>query len=126
MRRRALCALPLALLLISAPGASADTCTASASGAWTAAGTWSCRAVPGPADAVVIPAGKTVSVADDEQPSAASVTLLGGTLALGDSSQLDDRDFAAPAAARSADRSTRCSRSPLDGGGTGDDRRRRA
>ena len=96
MRRLALPALlSLALLLIPASGASAATCTATASGTWTAPGTWSCAAVPGVSDAVVIPAGRTISVADGSNPGAASVTLKGGTLALGDSSELDASDFAA-------------------------------
>ncbi|MDP9258952.1 MAG: hypothetical protein M3Q31_20730 [Actinomycetota bacterium] len=96
MRRLALPALlSLALLLIPAPGASAATCTAGASGPWSASGTWSCHAVPGGSDAVVIPAGKTVSVGDGSNPGAASVTLKGGTLALGDSSELDTGNFAA-------------------------------
>lgn len=51
--------------------------------------------MPGPSDAVVIPAGKTVSVAAGDNPGAASVTLEGGALALGDSSELDAGDFAA-------------------------------
>ena len=51
--------------------------------------------MPGATDAVVIPAGKTVSVADGSNPGAASVTLKGGTLALGDASELDTGDFAA-------------------------------
>lgn len=92
MRRWALRAsLPLALLLIPAPGASAATCTAAASGAWTASGTWNCGvvpAVPGASDAVVIPAGKTVSLVDDDTEYAARLTLR-GTLALGDQSELD-------------------------------------
>ncbi|HET6171178.1 MAG TPA: hypothetical protein VFD90_01150 [Gaiellales bacterium] len=88
--------LPLALLLIPAPGASAATCTASTSGSWSAAGTWSCHAVPGATDAVVIPAGKTVTVADnDDGESVAGLTLKGGTLALGDSSEVDTTGFAA-------------------------------
>jgi hypothetical protein len=96
VRRPALPALlPLALLLIPAPGASAATCTANASGLWTASATWSCHAVPGASDAVVIPAGTTVSVADNDTQSAAGVTLTGGTLALGDSSELDAGGFAA-------------------------------
>ena len=86
MKRRALCALFLtALFLISVPGASAKTCTASLSGGWATAATWSCspapNTAPGAADAVVIPAGKTVTVPDDV--TAAQVTLLGGTLSLG-------------------------------------------
>ena len=96
MRRWALLApLAFALLLIPAPGASAATCTVSASGSWTASGTWSCHSVPGDSDAVVIPAGKTVSLPDGDGESAASVTIKGGTLALGDSSELDAADFAA-------------------------------
>ncbi|MDX6631720.1 MAG: hypothetical protein QOH00_3966, partial [Gaiellales bacterium] len=96
MRRVALLALlPLALLLIPAPGVSAASCTANASGLWTMPGIWSCHAVPGPSDAVVIPAGKTVSIAAGDNPGAASVTLEGGALALGDSSELDASDFAA-------------------------------
>ena len=94
MRRLALPAL-LAFLLIPAPGASAATCTAAASGPWSDSGSWSCHAVPGASDAVVIPAGKTVSVGDGSNPGAASVTLKGGTLALGDSSELDTSNFAA-------------------------------
>jgi hypothetical protein len=85
--------LSLALLLIPAPGAHAATCTATGSGAWEAPGTWSCHAVPGAADAVVIAPGATVSVADDDNPAAAAITLKGGTLALGDSSELDTRGF---------------------------------
>ena len=96
MRRWApLAPLALALLLIPAPGASAATCTVTASGSWTASGTWSCHSVPGSSDAVVIPAGKTVSLPDGDGESAASVTVKGGTLALGDSSELDAGDFAA-------------------------------
>ncbi len=96
MRRWALLApLAFALLLIPVPGASAATCTVSASGSWTASGTWSCHSVPGDSDAVVIPAGKTVSLPDGDGESAASVTIKGGTLALGDSSELDAADFAA-------------------------------
>jgi hypothetical protein len=97
VRRWALPALlAFALLLIPAPGASAATCTASASGAWTAPGTWSCHAVPGASDAVVIPAGTSVSIAaGDTGEGAASLTLTGGTLALGDSSELDTAGFAA-------------------------------
>jgi hypothetical protein len=96
VRRWALLApLAFALLLIPAPGASAATCTVSASGSWTASGTWSCHAVPLDSDAVVIPAGKTVSLPDGDGESAASVTVKGGTLALGDSSELDAGDFAA-------------------------------
>ena len=45
-------------------------------------------------DAVVIPAGKTVSVADDDTPSAGLLTLR-GTLALGDLSEVDVSDLAA-------------------------------
>ena len=91
MKRLALCALlPSALLLISVPGAAAKTCTAGVSGAWDTAATWSCspapNAVPGAADVVVIPAGKTVTVAADAM--AAQVTLRGGTLALGDATTL--------------------------------------
>jgi hypothetical protein len=96
VRRLALPALlPLALLLIPAPGASAATCTATHSGAWASAGTWSCNAVPGASDSVVIPDGKTVSVDDGANPGAAGVTLKGGTIALGDSSELDMGTFAA-------------------------------
>jgi len=97
VRRWALPAvLAFALLLIPAPGVTAATCTATASGAWTATGTWSCHAVPGASDAVVIPAGKSVSIAaDDVDENAASLTLKGGTLALGDASELDTGDFAA-------------------------------
>ena len=96
MRRWALLApLAFALLLIPVPGASAATCTVSASGSWTASATWSCHSVPGDSDAVVIPAGKTVSLPDGDGESAASVTIKGGTLALGDSSELDAADFAA-------------------------------
>ena len=94
MRRLALPAL-LALLLIPAPGALAATCTAGASGPWSDSGTWSCHDVPTATDAVVIPAGTTVSVSDGSNPGAASVTLKGGTLALGDASELDTGDFAA-------------------------------
>ena len=86
MKRRALCVLFLtAPLLISVPGAAAKTCTAGSSGAWTAPATWSCspapNAVPTASDAAVIPAGTTVSLPGDA--TAAQVTLLGGTLALG-------------------------------------------
>ena len=96
MRRWALLApVALALLLIPAPGASAATCTVTADGSWTAAGTWSCHAVPGDSDAVVIPAGKTVSLPDGDGESVSSVTIKGGTLSLGDSSELDASDFAA-------------------------------
>jgi hypothetical protein len=96
VRRWALLApLVFALLLIPAPGASAATCTVSASGSWAASGTWSCHSVPGDSDAVVIPAGKTVSLPDGDGESVASVTIKGGTLALGDSSELDAGDFAA-------------------------------
>ena len=96
MRRLALPALLcLALLLIPAAGAFAATCTATTSGGWDVAGTWSCHAVPGPPDAVVIPAGKTVSVDAGANPGAAALTLAGGTLALGDSSELDADTFAA-------------------------------
>ncbi len=88
--------LPLALLLIPAPGASAATCTAAASGAWTSPATWTCGApgVPGTGDAVVIPAGKTVSVAAGDTENAAYLTL-GGTLALGDEAELDAGGLAA-------------------------------
>jgi len=76
MRRWALLApLAFALLLIPAPGASAATCTVSASGSWTVSGTWSCHSVPGDSDAVVIPAGKTVSLPDGDDESAASLTI---------------------------------------------------
>lgn len=82
--------LPLALLLIWAPGASAATCTAAASGTWASPATWSCGApgIPGAGDNVVIPAGKTVSVADEETQNADRLTLR-GTLALGDQAELD-------------------------------------
>jgi hypothetical protein len=86
-------ALPLALLLTTAPGASAATCTATASGAWTTAAIWSCSGGPGPSDAVVIPAGKTVSVTEDSNE--AGPLTLRGTLALGDLSELDVSDLAA-------------------------------
>ena len=88
--------LPLALLLTSAPSASAATCTAAASGAWASPATWSCVApgVPGAGDAVVIPAGKTVSVADEETQNAGRLTLR-GTLALGDQAELDAGGLAA-------------------------------
>jgi hypothetical protein len=96
VRRLALPALlSLALLLIPAPGASAAACTATHSGPWASPGTWSCGAVPAASDTVVIPAGKTVSVDDGEDPAAAGVTLKGGTIALGDSSELDTGTFAA-------------------------------
>ena len=51
--------------------------------------------MPAASDAVVIPAGKTVSITDGDNPGAASLTLKGGTLALGDASELDTGDFAA-------------------------------
>ncbi len=95
VRRRALpLAFAFALFLIGAQGASAATCTATASGGWSAGSTWSCGAAPGPADAVVIPAGKTVSVDDADTQSAGGLTLR-GTLALGDQSELDVSDLAA-------------------------------
>jgi hypothetical protein len=75
--------LALALLLISAPGALAATCTATNGGAWATSATWSCSAVPGAGDAVVIPAGKTVTIAAADSQEATTVTLR-GTLALGD------------------------------------------
>jgi hypothetical protein len=94
VRRWALRAsLPLALLLIPVPGASAATCTATASGAWTAPSSWDCG-VPGESDAVVIPAGRTISLADGDTQAAARLTL-GGTLALGDQSELDADGLAA-------------------------------
>ena len=94
MRRWALRAsLPLALLLIPAPGASAATCTAVASGAWTAPGTWNCGLVPGEDDAVVIPAGKSVSVATEDTQNAERLTLR-GQLALGELSEVDATGFA--------------------------------
>ncbi|MDX6562124.1 MAG: hypothetical protein QOD65_1938, partial [Gaiellales bacterium] len=89
LKRRALCAsLLLALLLIAAPGASAATCTAAAGGDWTSPATWSCGVAPGTGDAVLIPAGKTVSVAAADTQSAGTLTLR-GTLALGDQAELD-------------------------------------
>ena len=95
VKRWARCAsLPLALLLLAAPGASAASCTAAASGAWTAPATWSCGVVPGAADAVLIPAGKTVSVAADDTQNAGWLTLR-GTLALGDQAELDADGLAA-------------------------------
>lgn len=88
--------LLLALLLIPVPGASAASCTVAASGAWAAAGTWSgCGGgTPGAADDVVIPAGKSVSVADGDTRSADALTIR-GTLALGDQAELDTTDLAA-------------------------------
>ena len=97
VRRWALRAsLPFALLLIPAPGASAATCTAAANGAWASPATWSCGApgVPGASDAVVIPAGKTVTVAAGDTENADHLTL-GGTLALGDEAELDADGLAA-------------------------------
>ena len=95
VKRWARCAsLPLALLLLAAPGASAASCTAAASGAWTSPATWSCGVVPGAADAVLIPAGKTVSVAADDTQNAGRLTLR-GTLALGDQAELDADGLAA-------------------------------
>ena len=92
VRRLLLCAsLPLALLLTSAPGVSAASCIATASGAWTSAGTWLCGAsphVPDDSDTVLIPAGRTVSVADGDTLESGRLTLR-GTLALGDESELD-------------------------------------
>ena len=95
VRRRALpTALALALFLIAAPGASAATCTAQASGAWIDGATWNCGGVPGPGDAVAIPAGTSVSVADGDTQAAGPLTLA-GTLALGDQSELDASGFTA-------------------------------
>jgi hypothetical protein len=75
--------LALALLLIPAPSAFAASCTATNGGAWLTAGTWSCHSVPGAGDAVVIPAGTTVTIAAAAAQDAATVTLR-GTLALSD------------------------------------------
>ena len=95
VKRWARCAsLTLALLLLVAPGASAASCTAAASGAWTAPATWSCGVVPGAADAVLIPAGKSVSIAADDTQNAGKLTLR-GTLALGDQAELDADGLAA-------------------------------
>jgi hypothetical protein len=90
VRRRALLAGIAALgLLAIAPGAYAATCTATNGGAWAAAGTWTCHAAPGDGDAVVIPAGKTVTIASGDEEEAGTVTLR-GTLALADAdSSLD-------------------------------------
>jgi hypothetical protein len=83
--------LPLALLLIPVPGgaSAATTCTAIANGMWSARTTWSCSARPRALDAVVIPAGKTVTIADGDTAAAAGLTLAGGALALGEDSELD-------------------------------------
>ena len=47
-----------------------------------------CGVVPGAADAVLIPAGKSVSIAADDTQNAGKLTLR-GTLALGDQAELD-------------------------------------
>jgi hypothetical protein len=87
--------IALALLLIPAPGAFAASCTATNGGAWITSATWSCHSVPGAADAVVIPAGTTVTIAAGASQEAATVTLR-GTLALGDAdSSLDASDLLA-------------------------------
>lgn len=96
MSRRALQALlPLALLLIPVPGsATAATCTARTSGFWNANSTWNCNAKPKASDAVVIPAGRVVTLADGDTGVAAGLTLLGGTLALGHGGELDTTGLA--------------------------------
>jgi hypothetical protein len=98
VRRWALRAsLPFALLLIPAPGASAASCIATASGPWSSSSTWICGtlpAVPDEDDAVLIPAGRVVSLADGDTESAARLTLR-GTLALSDQSELDADGFTA-------------------------------
>ncbi len=87
--------LALVLSLCSAPAASAATCSARANGSWTMPSTWSCGtpgALPSAADAVVIPAGRTVSVNDGATVAAGPLTL-SGALELGDQSEVDASDL---------------------------------
>ncbi|HEY3612969.1 MAG TPA: hypothetical protein VGK92_04655 [Gaiellales bacterium] len=103
MRRWAVrSAFALALLLLPAPGAFAATCTATgATGSWYSGGSWSCGAAPTGSDAVVIPAGSTMTIPapsgypPHREPVAASVTLRGALVLTDDDSTLDTSSLTA-------------------------------
>ena len=83
MPRKAIFALAalLAALLALPAAASADACGYNGSGNWSAPGSWSCGHVPTGADDVTLGSGDNVVL--DQNSSAATLVLDGGTLQTG-------------------------------------------
>ena len=82
MRRLALSAVLMSLVILPAAGgdAYAATCTfKQGSDLWHLASNWDCNAIPGAGDEAVIPAGAAPSVTQNEAPG--SLTLSGGQIA---------------------------------------------
>jgi len=88
---RLLCVL---FIVITCHHANAATCTAIASSNWTNTATWSCGHAPGCNDAIVIPAGYTVTISQAIDLTYAgctgtSITIYGTLFMTGNASQLD-------------------------------------
>jgi len=62
------------LFILSVTFSKASTCTAVSNGDWSIAGTWSCGHVPACGDVIVIPAGITVTITNQQNYSACTPT----------------------------------------------------
>lgn len=66
--------LVLLILILTAKVDNAATCTATVSGNWSNASTWSCPGGPACGDVIIIPAGFTVSISNQQDYSACTPT----------------------------------------------------